>query len=89
MYLNEYFHDQFVRIDFETMGKHILAMDDAARANGLFIKKVILKINLKEDLFQPAPGREIRRRGIPFAESLPTDVDRMHDDHYHVDFGIK
>ncbi len=42
MYLNEYFHDQFVRIDFETMGKHILALDEAARANGLFIKKVIL-----------------------------------------------
>ncbi len=81
--------DQNTCIDFETMGKHILALDDAARSNGLFIKKVILKINLKDDLFQTVPGREIRRRGIPFAKSLPPAVDRLHDDHYHVDFGVQ
>lgn len=81
--------DQNIRIDFETLGKHILALDDASKANGLFIKKVILKINLKDDLFQTVPGREIRRRGISFAKSLPPAVDRLHDDHYHVDFGLR
>ena len=55
----------------------------------MFIKKVILKINLKDDLFQSAAGREIRRKGIPFAKSLSPTVDHMHDDHYHVDFGMK
>jgi len=34
-------------------------------------------------------GKEDQAQGNPFAKSLPTAVDRMHDDHYHVDFGIQ
>lgn len=75
-----------VSIDFMTMGKHIIALDNAARNNGLIISKVILKIDLKDDLFQTKPGQEIRRRGMYFARHLPEHVDILHDDHYHVDF---
>ena len=34
------------------MAQHILALDNAARKHGLYIKKVILKINLKDNLFE-------------------------------------
>ena len=78
--------DQKVSIDFDTMGKHIIALDNAARKNGLKISKVILKIDLKDDLFTTDAGKEIQSRGIYFAKSLPEKVDLMHDDHYHVDF---
>lgn len=77
-----------VSIDFETMAKHILALDDAARRNGLSVKKVILKLDLKDDFFATSSGKEVKRRGIYFARSLPTIVDELHDDHYHVDFGL-
>ncbi|WP_273447253.1 hypothetical protein [Neolewinella agarilytica] len=77
-----------VAIDFETMGKHILALDDAARKNGLRIKKVILKIDLKDDFYATKSGQAVRARGIYLAKALPKLVDDLHDDHYHVDFNI-
>ncbi|MEM9930079.1 MAG: hypothetical protein AAF840_09695 [Bacteroidota bacterium] len=77
-----------VELDFETMAKHILALDDAARKNGLSIKKVILKIDLKNDFFATKSGQKVKQRGIYFARALPKLVDELHDDHYHVDFGL-
>jgi len=76
-------------IDFETIGRHILALDDAARENGLRIKKVIMKINLKDDFFATPSGKKVKGRGIYFARSLPRIVDNLHDDHYHVDFAFR
>ncbi len=78
-----------VAIDFEAMGEHLLALDDAAREEGLRIKKVILKINLKDDFFATENGKKVKARGIYFARSLPTYVDNLHDDHYHVDFAYR
>ena len=78
--------NQKVTIDFETMGKHIIALDNAAKRNGLAISKVILKINLKDDFYKTQSGKEVKKRGIYFARSLPKNVDNMHDDHYHIDF---
>lgn len=75
-----------ISIDFETIGKHIIALDNAAKSNGLAISKVILKIDLKDDFFRTDSGKEIKRRGIYFAYALTKKVDMMHDDHYHVDF---
>jgi len=77
-----------VAIDFEATALHLLALDDAARANGLRIKKVILKINLKDDLFATPAGKRVKARGIYFARALPPLVDGLHDDHYHVDFAF-
>jgi penicillin-insensitive murein endopeptidase len=78
-----------VNIDFETMGRHLLALDDAARANGLRIKKVILKIDLKDEFYASPSGKKVRQRGIYFAKSLPRLIDELHDDHYHVDFALR
>ncbi|HRF39886.1 MAG TPA: hypothetical protein PK198_13940 [Saprospiraceae bacterium] len=81
--------DAATSIDFESMARHLLAVDDAARANGLRIRKVIFKLNLKDDLFKTPSGRQLQRRNIYFARQLPKRVDDVHDDHYHVDFEIR
>lgn len=78
-----------VAVDFGTMAQHLLALDDAARKNGLRIKKVILKIELKDDFFKTASGKKVKARGIYFAQALPNIVNQLHDDHYHVDFALK
>jgi len=75
-----------VTIDFETIAKHIVALDNAARKNGLAIKKVILKIDLKDNLFATESGKELLRRAIPFARALPAGIDAVHGNHYHIDF---
>ncbi|MEN0049851.1 MAG: hypothetical protein AAF806_22510, partial [Bacteroidota bacterium] len=78
-----------IEIDFETMGKHILALDRAARKNGLKINKVILKIELKDDFYATESGKKVKQKGIYFARSLSDIVNRVHDDHYHIDFEIE
>ncbi len=75
-----------VRIDFEAIGKHILALDNAAEQNGLRIRKVILKIELKDDLYATQSGTEIKKRGIYIVQALTKVVNQVHDDHYHIDF---
>lgn len=75
-----------VRIDFETMAKHILALDKAARKRGMYIKKVLLKINLKDDFYKTESGKKVKAKGIYFAKYLTPKVDNVHDDHYHIDF---
>ncbi|MCI5056142.1 MAG: hypothetical protein MRY83_08540 [Flavobacteriales bacterium] len=73
-------------IDFDLMAQHILLLDKYARKKGMYVKKVILKINLKEEFFATTNGRKVKRRKIYFARKLPKMVDNVHDDHYHVDF---
>jgi penicillin-insensitive murein DD-endopeptidase len=75
-----------VEIDFETCAKHILALDNAARNNGLKLSKVIFKLDLHDNLFTTPSGKEIKRRDIYFAQWMPPFIDNLHDDHYHVDF---
>ncbi|WP_158022034.1 hypothetical protein [Flammeovirga pacifica] len=80
--------DTKVEIDFESMAQHILALDDACKKNGIRISKVILMIELKENLFATVTGKKLVARGIPFATKLPKAVNQMHEDHYHIDFRI-
>ena len=77
-----------ISIDFETMAKHILFLDKEARKNGLKIKKVILKTELKDDLFKTKTGKLVKKRGIYFVQRLPEKINKLHDDHYHIDFGF-
>ena len=79
-------HD--VEIDFESMAKHILAVDDAARNNGLRIRKVILMVELQDELFNTKYGTELEKRDIYFVKHLTEWVNRVHDDHYHIDFSF-
>jgi len=75
-----------VSIDYETMARHILSVEKSARKKGMRIKKVIFKINLKDNLFATASGKKLKTSGIYFAQSLPKIIDNLHDDHYHIDF---
>ena len=81
--------DQSTQIDFEGIGALILALDDAANKNDLRIKMVILKIELKDDFYTTTSGRQVKRKGIYLAQSLPDWTNRVHDDHIHVDFKVK
>lgn len=73
-------------IDFDALATHILALQHAAEQHQLTIKKVILKLELKDELFATKAGKKIHTKGIYFARSLPDKVNNMHDEHYHVDF---
>ncbi|MFK8055247.1 MAG: hypothetical protein AB8F78_03920 [Saprospiraceae bacterium] len=81
--------DSGTRVDFEALGKLILALDQAAKANDLRIKMVILKIELKDEFYATPSGKEVKRKGIYLARSLPAWTNRMHDDHIHVDFEVR
>jgi penicillin-insensitive murein endopeptidase len=77
-----------VSIDFDAAGEHILALEKAARQNGLKIKKVIIKIELKDELFASKHGKELEESGIYFVKGLSKLVNALHDDHYHIDFEL-
>jgi penicillin-insensitive murein DD-endopeptidase len=83
-----YTEDSSYAIDFDLMAKHILELDAQAKKNGLKIEKVILKIALKDNLFATGSGKKLKTSGIYFATKLSELIDSLHDDHYHVDFGI-
>ncbi|HEY3387628.1 MAG TPA: hypothetical protein VGK46_14025 [Saprospiraceae bacterium] len=76
-------------IDFECMAKHILALDDAARQNGLHIRKILFNTNLQDELYSTPAGRELQQRDINILPHLSDLINRYHDDHYHVDFDLK
>lgn len=73
-------------IDFEAMAAHLLALDDAARANGLRIRKILFHTDMHEALFQTPSGQKLLQRDLRFISRLDDLVNRFHDDHYHVDF---
>ncbi|MEO6131465.1 MAG: hypothetical protein ABIQ02_06430, partial [Saprospiraceae bacterium] len=75
-------------IDFETIGRHLLALDDAAQKNGLRIRKIIFNTNLHDELFATPSGKMLAERHLNFIPSVSNLVNAVHDDHYHVDFDI-
>jgi penicillin-insensitive murein endopeptidase len=77
-----------VKADFEMIARHLLALDNSARKNGLKIDKIIFKIDMKDELFNTESGKELKSRGIYFAKALSELIDNLHDDHYHVDFKV-
>ncbi len=83
-----YTEDPNYRIDFNLMARHLLELNEQAHKNGLKIEKVILKIALKDELFATEYGQKLKKSGIYFATKLSELIDSLHDDHYHVDFGI-
>ncbi len=81
--------NESITIDFETMARHILALDDAGKKHGVRVKKVILKIELKDEFYRTASGEKVRDRGIYFAKALPELTNNAHEDHYHIDFSFR
>lgn len=78
-----------IEIDFETMALHILTLQKAGMKNGVRIKKVIFKLDLKDELFATSYGSELKQSGIYFAKNLSPMLNKLHDDHYHIDFEIE
>ena len=70
-----------VSIDYETMAKHLLALEKAAKENDLRIQKVIFDPVLRPYLLATPTGKKLKH--LPFTKNR---VIVRHDDHYHVDF---
>ncbi len=78
--------DKKVSVDFDVMAQHILELDKAARKQGYKISKVIFKLEMKDALFATENGKKLQAKGIYFAQRLSPIINKLHDDHYHVDF---
>ena len=77
-----------VEIDFDAMAEHILMLEKHARKNNLRIKKVIFRTDLKDELYESKHGKELKKSGIYLAMNLTPQLNKLHDDHYHIDFEI-
>jgi penicillin-insensitive murein endopeptidase len=72
------------RLDFDAMALHLLALDRAARANGIRIRRVIFDLRLQPKLAATKPGSQVISR-IAFNKQQAWV---RHDEHYHVDFDV-
>ena len=82
----KYVNDDQVEIDFDIVSRQIVLLNYFAKKNGYRINKVIIKIELKDELYQSAFGDEIKKSGIYVVQGLTPIVNHMHDDHFHIDF---
>ena len=72
------------KLDFEAMALHLLALDRAARAHGISIRRVIFDTGLQPKLAATGSGaRAMQRLSFNKQQSWV-----RHDEHYHVDFGV-
>ncbi len=71
-----------LHIDFDAIADHLLALDHAAHAHGLRIRRVIFAPELRKKLFHAKHGHQVRRR-LHFMKGRAWV---RHDEHYHVDF---
>jgi len=72
------------RIDFEAMGRHLLALDRAARAHAIPIRRVIFDVGLQPKLAATPLGAQAMQR-LAFNRQQAWV---RHDEHYHVDFAV-
>ena len=82
----KYSEDKSVEIDFEAIAQHILLLNEAANEKGWKLKKVIIKIELKDELYATPSGKKLKAKGIYVVQGLSKMVNALHDDHYHIDF---
>jgi penicillin-insensitive murein DD-endopeptidase len=71
-------------IDFQAMGLHLIALDQAARKNHIRIRRVIFDPRLQPKLAATEPGAQAMAR-LTF-NRRPAWI--RHDEHYHVDFDV-
>ena len=71
-------------IDFEAMALHLLALERAARAHGIGIRRVIFDVNLQPKLAATGAGGQVMKR-LAFNKQQAWV---RHDEHYHVDFRV-
>jgi len=66
----KYSEDKSVEIDFEAIAQHILLLNEAANEKGWKIKKVIIKIELKDELYATPSGKKLKAKGIYVVQGL-------------------
>jgi penicillin-insensitive murein endopeptidase len=73
-----------LKIDYEAMGAHIVALHRAAKKNGVGIWRVLFDPKLQPQLYSSTYGGYIKKNiKIPKKRSWV-----RHDEHYHVDFVV-
>lgn len=72
------------KIDFEAVGLHLVALERAAREQGISIGRVIFDVRLQPKLFATPAGAQAARL-MTFNK---TQAWVPHDQHYHVDFRV-
>jgi len=82
----KYSEDKSVEIDFEAVARHILVLNEAANKKGWEVKKVIIKIELKDEVYATPSGKKLKAKGIYLVQGLSKMVNALHDEHYHIDF---
>jgi len=80
--------DSLVSIDFNLVALQILLIDHFAKQFGLNINKVIIKIELKDELYATEYGQLLKSRGIYVVQGLDPVINDLHDDHFHLDFSF-
>ena len=83
----KYSQDSTIQINFNIVAEHILELDQKARENGMRIEKVIIKVELKDELYTCKYGEALKASGIYIVKSLTPSINQLHDEHYHIDFG--
>jgi penicillin-insensitive murein endopeptidase len=73
-----------LRIDFDAVAEHLLALDAAARDHGAHIEQVIFAPDLQPELLETELGPSVRA-AVRFNTSQAWV---RHDEHYHVVFGL-
>jgi penicillin-insensitive murein endopeptidase len=73
-----------LRIDFDALAAHLLALQKASRRHGLEIEMVILAPEFQRRLAATTLGNASAGR-IPWMAGTPWV---RHDEHYHVDFRL-
>ncbi|NOQ73002.1 MAG: hypothetical protein GQ574_13415 [Crocinitomix sp.] len=84
----KYSRDPSISIDFNLVARKILLLDYFARQNGLNIFKVIIKIELKDELFATEYGKILKASEIYVVQGLSPLINALHDDHFHIDLGF-
>lgn len=82
----KYQKDPSISIDFELIAQHILILNEKAKQHSLKVEKVIIKVELKDELFSGKFGKQLKESGIYVVKSLTPTVNELHDEHYHIDF---
>lgn len=80
-----YVRDKSIRIDFDLISRQVVLLDYFARKRGYKINKVIIKIEMKDKLYAAEFGPDIKKN-IYVVRGLTPKVNRMHDEHFHIDF---
>lgn len=82
-----YSEDSTVQINFDIISRHILVLNQEAQKHGMKVEKVIINLELKDELYFSKYGEELKNSGVYIVKNLTPLINSIHDDHYHIDFG--